>query len=219
MEHVTDDCTCEGKKCIGCQKVKCFGYFTLRVKARGVRLGNIHSYCRSCDGKRGGEAIRLSRIENAAQWNKNHPEEARNHRRKWRKNNPDKAREATRRWEEEHPTSYFTPEYNRTRYQRWKNEQPESYRARNKAVKANRRARKAHAPGSYTQTQWLLLKSQYNYTCLRCSRSEPEIKLTPDHIVPLSRGGSNDISNIQPLCHSCNSSKGTKTIDFRPKYA
>lgn len=39
--------------------------------------------------------------------------------------------------------------------------------------------------------------------------------LTPDHVVPLSRGGTNYIDNIQPLCGPCNSQKHAKTIDFR----
>jgi 5-methylcytosine-specific restriction endonuclease McrA len=48
---------------------------------------------------------------------------------------------------------------------------------------------------------------------LCCGR--PDVKLTQDHVVPLARGGSNLIDNIQPLCASCNSSKGTQTIDYR----
>lgn len=32
--------------------------------------------------------------------------------------------------------------------------------------------------------------------------------LTWDHIVPISRGGTNDWKNLQCLCRSCNSSKG-----------
>jgi 5-methylcytosine-specific restriction endonuclease McrA len=50
---------------------------------------------------------------------------------------------------------------------------------------------------------------------LACGQREPEIKLTIDHVVPLVRNGSHDKSNIQPLCLSCNDSKGTKVLDYR----
>ena len=78
----------------------------------------------------------------------------------------------------------------------------------------NRYAQKI-AMGSYTFGEWELLKKQYNHTCLSCLKKEPEIKLSQDHIIPLSKGGSNNIENIQPLCFSCNSRKYTKTIDYR----
>jgi len=64
--------------------------------------------------------------------------------------------------------------------------------------------------GSFTSEEWEHLKAEYNYTCPLCGLKEPEIILTIDHIVPLSRKGSNFIENIQPLCRSCNSKKHTK---------
>ena len=79
---------------------------------------------------------------------------------------------------------------------------------------SNRRARKRSAEGSFTNGEWELLKKQYGFTCPCCKKSEPEIKLTRDHIVPLSKGGSNYIENIQPLCKSCNSYKHTQTIKY-----
>lgn len=77
------------------------------------------------------------------------------------------------------------------------------------------RARKMQNGGIFTDKEWLVIKERYNHTCLRCFDYEPNIQLTIDHVVPLSCDGSNIIENIQPLCQACNSSKGTKSTDYR----
>jgi len=79
----------------------------------------------------------------------------------------------------------------------------------------NRRARKLEAEGSHTDEEWQKLKAFYNYRCLCCGKQEPEIKLTRDHVLPLTQGGSDSIDNIQPLCARCNSKKTNKHIDYR----
>jgi 5-methylcytosine-specific restriction endonuclease McrA len=72
-------------------------------------------------------------------------------------------------------------------------------------VKHRRRARESN--GHFTATQWKDIKIAQNFTCLLCGKSEPKIKLTVDHIIPLSKGGDNNVGNIQGLCGSCNSRK------------
>lgn len=75
-----------------------------------------------------------------------------------------------------------------------------------------RRILKKGCVGSFSQGEWDTLKAQYNWTCPSCHKPEPEISLTVDHIIPITKGGSNNIENIQPLCRKCNSIKGNRII-------
>lgn len=66
--------------------------------------------------------------------------------------------------------------------------------------------------GFHSIGEWEHLKALYGWTCPRCWKKEPQIKLTRDHIKPLTKGGNDDIENIQPLCNSCNSIKNNRFI-------
>jgi hypothetical protein len=56
-----------------------------------------------------------------------------------------------------------------------------------------------------------------NYMCLYCGK-DIRNDFTIDHIVPVCKGGNNDISNIDLICFSCNSSKGKKSKEEFIKY-
>lgn len=82
-------------------------------------------------------------------------------------------------------------------------EDPEMSAAR----RDRRRARKMGAPGSHTLLEWKAVLARFGNRCAICGMRG---KMTKDHIQPLSRGGSDNAENLQPLCLRCNSAKGTK---------
>lgn len=46
-----------------------------------------------------------------------------------------------------------------------------------------------------------------NYQCQSCGKQTTTAQLNIDHIIPLAKGGTNDISNLQVLCSRYNQKK------------
>lgn len=59
------------------------------------------------------------------------------------------------------------------------------------------------------KAEWRTLKERYNHKCASCGQQEPSVRLSPDHKIPRSRNGSNEIGNWQPLCEQCNNMKSS----------
>ena len=130
----------------------------------------------------------------------------------------------TREWKKKHPGySLRWKETKATYYKNHKEQCDSSTRKshelhREKRVINNRarRARMLGSDGNFTPEEWQGLLDKYNHKCLCCGKTN--INLTVDHVLPIAKGGSNYISNIQPLCRSCNCKKHANYADYRQEY-
>ncbi len=82
---------------------------------------------------------------------------------------------------------------------------PDKYRA----YRRNYKVRKRNAPGSHTGDDIVALLKAQSGKCAYC-RVKLGRKYHVDHILALSKGGSNDRVNLQILCAPCNQSKSAK---------
>lgn len=163
-----------------------------RTKNREAYHGNIEK-----SRQRGREAYRRYVEKNRDKINERQ--------RQYAADNPERQKEYQRRYYEKHPEQ-----------KKRNTERLRKFRAttdKNREYKANRRARKIGAGGTYTAKEFRELCNKYHNRCLCCGSPE---RLVADHVMPLALGGSNDIGNIQPLCFSCNAKKHSKYKDYRP---
>jgi len=74
-----------------------------------------------------------------------------------------------------------------------------------------------HVPRRFRrQVTNTFLFARYRYRCQYCGRTQIELKpresLTRDHLIPLSRGGTNDWANVVTACSPCNLLKGNRLL-------
>ncbi len=78
-----------------------------------------------------------------------------------------------------------------------------------------RLTRFVHVPRRFRrQVTNTFLFARDDYQCQYCGRRVNELKLreslTRDHLIPISRGGTNDWSNVVTACSSCNTRKANR---------
>lgn len=71
------------------------------------------------------------------------------------------------------------------------------------------RRRKASLPSNWSAYTAFVFKRD-GYACTYCGDTEQ--KLHCDHVIPLSRGGLNELDNLKAACASCNLDKGNKLL-------
>jgi 5-methylcytosine-specific restriction endonuclease McrA len=136
--------------------------------------------------------------KNRAQYLKNR-EKRLAHQSAYRAANPEQVREAIRRWMAQNS------DYVRAYRKKYVAENREAFRFRNRARSARVRA----AEGRFGKSDIERIARQQNNRCAYCRKSI-KTKYEIDHIVPITKGGSNWPKNIQLTCESCNSRKSNK---------
>lgn len=205
------------KMCSKCKEIKdaeCFGFdpkMTLGLKSR----------CKKCVAS----AMRDTRSANRdfynareRERNRLNPQPRRDSARKYRLNNPEVVRERKREW------YYANRELSCARAREWNRKNREKQKEnlmvwlaenpnKRKEYDSKRRAHIMNAPGNgVSSNDWKYIIGLFGEKCQKCGRADT-IEL--DHIVPLVLGGAHDISNIQPLCKSCNCKKSASIADYR----
>ena len=86
----------------------------------------------------------------------------------------------------------------------WAKNHPEQMRA----IVARRRSLLAGAEGRYTKADISAMKLKQGNLCACCHDALTDYHV--DHVIPLTKGGTNWPDNLQLLCPTCNRSKGNK---------
>ena len=120
---------------------------------------------------------------------------------------PEKTKAQIRDWKKRNPDYYY----------KWKSKNPELAKRLQKISHANWRAR-LRAAGTITmetirQVYKQNLLKYGDLTCYLCGEKIDAGKEHMDHKLPLSRGGKNELSNLEIACSFCNQSKNSKTVE------
>jgi 5-methylcytosine-specific restriction endonuclease McrA len=147
------------------------------------------------------------RVEARRKYQEEHKEQISAYKKKWAEVNEASVSASKRKHYELHQDEIIA------RTKKWGQDNPDKVKQAQANNSRKRRAAKHASPGNFTAEEFKALCESYGNKCLACG--DTEAALQADHIVPLTRGGSNDIDNIQPLCGTCNRKKFVSIVDYR----
>lgn len=194
----------ETRRCTGCLEHKPLSEYLIK----NPKTGQHRARCRECHNaeKAAYKAKNRETVKaKDAEYREAKREELRQTQKEWRAANAERAKEIQRTSRAKHAD----------RLKRYNSAYQKANAPLYRAAWNRRRTLLQTNGGAYTAQQWEDLKAAQDNRCLGCGIQEPQITLTVDHIIPVSRGGGSEIGNIQGLCQPCNSSKGAQTLDLR----
>jgi 5-methylcytosine-specific restriction endonuclease McrA len=178
----------------------------------------LHSCCKQC------------RSEKARKWREQNSERCASNDRRWAENNRERVAEKTRRYRERHPEQIAEyvqyvkashPRRHADAQQRYRHAYPDKKYVRtpeqSRVANQRRRARQLHSDGRFSVADIQHKYEMQKGLCAYCDCALNGIYHI-DHVVPISRGGSNSIENIVLSCPQCNLSKGAKTLSEWERY-
>jgi 5-methylcytosine-specific restriction endonuclease McrA len=189
-------------------------YYSDKRAKNGLRTD-----CKSCVKTRGAahyQANREKRLAFQAQYYKAHAEEYKAYSKEWRANNPEKTRQYHQEYAQAHIEEERIRHAKKSRKERL--EHPERIKERSQKWYLKNREQATNKNSVYRTRkrfngEYLVLDKELRKiltsSCVNCGTEE---KITLDHVIPIVRGGKHSVGNLQPLCKSCNSSKGKKTM-------
>lgn len=125
----------------------------------------------------------------------------------------DKVIDSKRRWREKHPSGHRGTRYTHSLTIEEKREIDRrryyANKERSRAKKRNREALKRAAEGTHTDADVRAQYKRQHGKCYYCQTKVGNIYHV-DHVIPLSRGGSNGPDNLVIACPKCNRSKHDK---------
>ncbi len=180
----------ESKRCRTCKEEKTLENFYRNKYAPDGTTAECKRCCRARAERRRKEKPQIIKEENRNWAARNADRINARQRKKYEETYREKKLEQNREWVRKNP------EWSKVKYHR-------------------RRLRLLEAGPSFSTEQWNALLQYYDQRCLACGL---EGESTVDHVVPVFKGGSGSISNIQPLCGPCNSKKHTNENDYRDPF-
>ncbi len=181
------------KVCHGCDETDLSKFvYNTYVKKDGTK--SLRSHCNAC------------RATGARHWYSDNTNRGKETRRRYSEENKEALKQKELEYREQHR------EEARSRAAEWYKENPERGKANAKVAGHKRRARIAKVGGRFTKADIRNLYSIQGACCYYCSTSIKE-GYEIEHMLPISRGGSNGPDNLCLACAPCNRSKHTKTAE------